>query len=147
MILSKKACERVVRDGTNNFKADKGLFKYKDIEIQTDSRLEKAAIVYLLDVFKCDKIEKYKNIINFKCNNKHYHFNPDFYVKKNDKIFIIEVKMKWTSNSKHPYYSLMPHKKEALKIFCKEKGYEMIWLDFDYDIEFKKIYKNFKNTI
>ena len=140
-LISIKRQKLIEIKGTNNWKTKQELFNYKFIEnIQTDSKLEQAAIIYLVDVFKADKIEKYRNILNFWEGDSHRTFNPDFYVKKEGKVYIVEVKMKWIATTTHSYNRTIPYKKEALSKYCKEKGYEMIWLDFDYDFEFQKIY-------
>jgi len=142
-LLSKIRIEKILEKGTNNFKTKCSTFNYKNvINFQCDSRLEQAAIIYLIDCFKADKIEKFKSIINFKEDTQNRRFNPDFFVIKDDKVFIVEVKMTWIKNSKHNYNRTIPLKKEALSIFCRNKGYEMIWLDFNYDKKFKEIYKN-----
>lgn len=133
--------------GTNNFNTKQEDFSYGFVKnIKIDSKLEQAAIIYLIDVFKADKIEKYKNILNFWENEHHKTFNPDFYVEKEGKVFIIEVKMKCSEKSTHTYYTTIPYKKIALQKYCDEKGYEMIWLDFDYDCELKKIYRKLLNV-
>lgn len=140
-LMSKKASERVLLRGTNNWKTKQEEFSYKFVHnIRTDSKLEQAAIVYLIDIFKADKIEKYRNILNFWDQDYHKTFNPDFWVVKGSQVYIVEVKMKCSENSTHTYYTTIPYKKEALQKYCNEKGYIMIWLDFDYDNEFKKIY-------
>jgi len=141
--------QRVIKErGTDNFNTKQESFSYGFLnDFKTDSRLEQAAIVYLIDVFKAEKIEKYKNILNFWENNNHRTFNPDFYVKKENEVYIVEVKMKWSNNSTHNYNRTIPYKKEALQKYCDEKGYRMIWLDFDYDLEFYKIYQKLRKQI
>ncbi len=133
----------ILKNGTNNFSTKREIFNYKHIKnISCDSKLEKAGIIYLIDIFKADKIERFKNILNFWENEKHRTFNPDLVVIKNNKIYIAEIKMKWIGTSNHTYNRTIPLKKEALRKFCENKNYEMIWLDFDYDDKFKLIYKN-----
>ena len=140
-LLSIKRQEAIQNQGTNNWKTKQEVFNYKFVEnITTDSKLEQAAIIYLVDIFKADKIEKYKNILNFWEGQNHRTFNPDFWVIKGGEVYIVEVKMKWSDNSTHIYNRTIPYKKEALQKYCDEHKYKMIWLDFDYDQEFKKIY-------
>jgi len=142
-ILSIKRSKYLLENGTSNFKTKREKFTYKFIkDIECDSKLEQAAIIYLVDTFKADKIYRFKSILNFWENNIiHKTFNPDFYVKKNNDIFIVEVKMVWQSNIDHPYNNNIPLKKKALKSFCDSKGYEMIWLDFNYDKKFMSLYR------
>lgn len=131
--------------GTSNFNTKRSNFSYKFVsDFPIDSNLEKAAVIYLVDIFGIEKIEKFKNIISFKEGEYHRTFNPDFYVKKNGQVYIVEVKMRWCNNSEHIYNRNILLKKEALKTFCDKRNFNMIWLDFDYDIQFKKIYNNLK---
>lgn len=132
----------LLEKGTSNFKTKIESFDYKFLKnFKVDSKLEKAGLIYLIDILKFENIEKFQSILTFKEGEITRRFNPDFYCKKDDKIFIVEVKMKWIKTSNHIYNRTIPLKKEAIKKFCEERNYEMIWLDFDYDIEFKKIYK------
>lgn len=141
-LASKNRSSIILKLGTNNFKTKQENFTYKIVEnIKCDSRLEKAAIIWLVDYFKADKIEKFHSILNFYEAGVHRTFNPDFYVKKNNEVYIIEVKMKWITTSNHSYNRTIPLKKKTLQNFCDEKGYKMIWLDFDYDSNLKMIYK------
>lgn len=133
----------ILKLGTGNFKTKQEKFSYKQVEnIACDSKLEKAAIIWLVDYFHADSIEKFRNILNFHENGVHRTFNPDFYVKKNNEIYIVEVKMKWIATSNHPYNRTIPLKRNALNEFCTRNNYNMIWLDFDHDISFQHIYKN-----
>lgn len=143
-LISKKSTQRVLEIGSNNWKNKREEFNYKNFTLDVDSKLEKAGIIYLADVLKADKIERYRNIINYKFEDKNHYYNPDFYVKEGNKVYIVEVKMKWSSRSINEYNKTIPAKKEALDKFCKDKGYKMIWLDFDYDKELKIIYKQIR---
>jgi len=141
-LISIKACKRVNIKGTNNFKTKQENFSYKFVKnIPCDSKLEIAGIKYLIDEFKADKIECYNNILNYKEEGKHKTFNPDFWVIKNEQVYIVEVKMKWYSNSEHNYYKSIPYKKKALQKYCNDHNYKMIWLDYDYDSKLRKIYR------
>ncbi len=141
-LASKNRSNIILKLGTSNFKTKQENFTYKIVKnIKCDSRLEKAAIIWLVDYFKVDKLERFHNILNFYEDGVHRTFNPDFYVKKNNEVYIAEVKMKWITTSKHPYNRTIPLKKKTLQNFCDEKGYKMIWLDFDYDPNLKMIYK------
>jgi len=141
-VLSVNRSKFLLKNGTSNFKTKREIFTYKNVEnIECDSKLEQAAIIYLIDIFKAERIERFKSILNFWNNDSHRTFNPDFYVKKDNDIYIVEVKMTWEKDIDHIYNNFIPLKKEALKLFCDNKGYTMIWLDFDYDRKFKPIYR------
>lgn len=132
----------ILQRGTDNFKTKSENFNYGFLkEFRVDSKLEKAGLIYLIDELKMQEIEKFTSILNFKEGDVTRRFNPDFYCKKDGKIYIVEVKMKWIKTSTHIYNRTIPLKKEALKKFCVEREFEMIWLDFDYDTKLKKIYK------
>lgn len=138
----------ILESGTNNFHTKRGKFTYKNaVDIECDSNLEKAAIVYMIDILNVEKIERYRNVINFWMGDFHKIFNPDFISWKNGQTYIVEAKMKWSSTSIHPYNFTIPCKKEALAKFCEEKGYQMIWLDFSYDVRFRRIYKDVRKGI
>jgi len=146
-LISKKASERILKNGSTNFSTKQENFNYKFIkDMPCDSKLEMAGIIYLVDVFKAEKIERYTNILNFWEGDVHRTYNPDFFVIKDDKIYIVEVKMTWSKTSKHDYNRTIPLKKEALEKFCKNKNYEMLWLDYDYDKELRRIYNRVKRN-
>lgn len=148
VLLSQKACIRVMNNGTNNFKTLTRNFSYKNIEnIKCDSMLECAGIIYLNDSLNASNIERYTNILHYHDEmNKIHYYNPDFICMINDQPTIVEVKMVWNA-SLHEYYTSQQYKKNSLHEYCKIKGYNYIWLDFVYDIEFKKIYKNIKSYL
>lgn len=131
----------IAKNGT--FSTLRETFTYKNISIEVDSNLEKAGIIYLLDVLNAKKIERYKNLINYWENEAHRTFNPDFICEIDNKIHLVEVKQKWIKNTEHPYNRTIPFKREALEKFCTEKGYKMLWLDFDSAPKMKDIYKQF----
>ena len=135
----------IQKNGT--FSTERRLFTYKHITIECDSRLEEAGIIYLVDILEATKIERYRNLLNFYEGDVHRTFNPDFWVEKNSEAFIVEVKMLWTEKSDHPYNRTMPLKKIVLENFAKSKGITSIWLDFDYDEAFKKIYRDHLKSI
>ena len=136
----------ILENGTNNFNTKQEIFSYKFVNnILLDSKLEKAGIIYLIDEFKADSITRYNNILNYTENGYKKAFNPDFYVKKDNQVYIVEVKMKWSENSIHHYNRTIPLKKEALMEYCSRNEFNMILLDFDYDLKFKQIYYSLKN--
>jgi hypothetical protein len=129
----------IAKNGT--FSTLRETFIHKDITIDVDSNLEKAGIIYLLDVLGAKRIERYKNLINYWEKEARRTFNPDFICEINSITHLVEVKQKWIKTSDHSYNRTIPYKKEALKNFCKDKGYKMLWLDFDSAPKMKEIYK------
>jgi hypothetical protein len=145
-----KACENYfhslhrqqVLNTKGPFSTQRRLFEYKGVTVECDSFLEEAGVVYLVDVLGAKCISRYENILNFYEGEAHRTFNPDFWVIGADNTpIIVEVKMLWLEGNSHSYNRNIPLKKIALKRFCDSKGFGFIWLDFDYDLEFKRIYR------
>ena len=95
------------------FSTKREIFKYKNVEIEIDSNLEKAGIVYLIDELNATNIERYVNILNYWEGNSHRTFNPDFICNINGETNIVEVKQLWLKNTSHPYNGTIPFKREA----------------------------------
>ena len=129
-------------NGTSNFATRQDDFNYKIAHnISLDSILEKAAIIYLIDVFGAEKIENFNDELQFEDEHGFKHFFlTDFYMEKGNNKYIVEVKMPWIGSCDHIYNKFIPNKKQALKEFCIDKGFEMLWLDFNYDKRFANIY-------
>jgi hypothetical protein len=124
-----------------SFSTKREEFTYKGISLKVDSNLEKAGIIYLIDNLNIISVERFNNIINFWEGSTHRTFNPDFICKLIDNTTaIVEVKQKWLENSTHIYNKNIPLKRQALKLFCDERNYQMIWLDFKEVPELKQIY-------
>jgi hypothetical protein len=137
--LSTTAQRRIASSGSWSTK--RRSFSYKGVTLDCDSRLEEAAIIYLLDVEKVATVERYHNILNYWKGGYHRTFNPDFWAIKDNHPIIVEVKMRWNSNVQHTYNASIPYKKQALQSYAEKRGYSFIWLDFDYDKEFENIYR------
>lgn len=142
-LMSQKRMATILEKGTSNMMTKQmQKFSYKTIkDIDTDSKLERAAIIYLVDNFKATEITRCDEVIKYTDNTgKERLFNPDFVVMKNKTKYIVEVKMN-RGKSDHVYNIYIPFKKDNLKKYCIENKCEMIWLDFEYDKEFRKIYR------
>ena len=124
-----------------SFSTPREIFRYKDLVIEVDSNLEKAGIIYLIDILNAKNVERYKNLLNYWEGDAHRTYNPDFICKIDNKTCIVEVKQKWSNNSKHTYNRTIPLKRQALELFCKDKGYTMLWIDFESTPKLKQIYK------
>lgn len=124
-----------------NFSTFREEFRYKNITIEVDSNLEKAAIVYLSDKMNAESIERFKNILNYNDGFKNRTYNPDFTCSINGQIHIIEVKQKWLPLSKHKYNTDIPYKRKALEEYCIKNNFKSIWMDFNTTPELKDFYK------
>ena len=139
--LSQVRSKKIVENGTYNFKTKKRTAIFNGKPFPCDSALEIAGLIFIHHVLKASHISKFESILNFKIENKTHRFNPDFFAIINEQKTIVEVKMKWSSNSEHIYNQTMKNKKESLDAFCKLKQMNYIWLDFDYSKYFSKIYR------
>lgn len=115
-------------------------FSYKEFSIECDSKLEEAAVIYIVDNFKCSSLSRFVNLINYREGNKHRTFNPDFWAILSNTPTIIEVKMKWKENSQNHYGRTIPLKKEALQDFCSNRGLGFMWLDTS-NKQFVEVYR------
>lgn len=122
------------------FATPRETFSYRDVVIEVDSQLEKAGVMYLMDVLSATRIERYNNLINYKDENSNRTFNPDFICMINNKTHIVEVKQLWSGKQEHPYVRTIPLKKAALQQYCETKNYGMIWLDFNETPSLKSTY-------
>lgn len=123
-----------------NFSTPRESFTYKEFNIEVDSNLEKAGVMYLVDELKANCIERFKNILYYNDGVSNRTYNPDFICLIENQTYIIEVKQKWYSASEHVYNTSIPHKKTALDEYCNRKGYKSLWLDFDSTPSLKRIY-------
>lgn len=144
-ILSIKRQEYLKTNG--NFATTRESFTYKDVTINVDSKLEKAGIVYLIDILKATRIERFINILNYWEGDIHRTYNPDFICQlETGESCIVEVKQRWTAKSNHSYNRTIPFKKIALEKFCKDHNMLMLWMDFDTCPQLINIYKKILST-
>lgn len=143
--LSKKRIDKIVKDGGSNF-STKWELNYRDKLYKCDSLLEAAAIIWLIDNLNADNIERAQIILEFVASdNKTHRYNPDFLAKIGDETYIIEVKQDWDKTTKtndwHRYSLFWEEKKKVLADYADENGYKWMWLNPNYDIEFRKLYR------
>lgn len=127
-----------------SFSTKRTTFTYKHVTVETDSMLEQAAVMYLVDYKHIDSIERFRSLVCYKEGTKTRTFNPDFWCRKGNKRFVAEVKMKWSKTSTHKYNRTIPQKKKALVEFCSVKGYTPFWIDFETTPELRSIYEKVK---
>lgn len=129
--------------GTTNFAIRVAGFTYKNITIDCDSRLETAAVVYLVDVVGATSIERVRSILTYKDDDgMTRRYNPDFYVRVGGDRLVVEVKQTPARSSRQNSYNrFFPQKKKALEDFATARGMRYMWLDFEYDKRFKTLYQ------
>ena len=141
-LISKTRSEYLLKNGTSNSWTERYIFEYKGININCDSKLEQASLIYLKDLYNIEFYERFKSILNFideDGNTRRY--NPDFITKINGKTTIIEIKMIWKNKKETSYTKYFNLKVEALKKFCEEREYEYLILNVVDNLDFKKVYK------
>lgn len=134
---------KIIGDSAGNFSLKQYGFTHEGITIDCDSKLETAGVKYLVDVMGATSIERCRSILNYKDPEGNTHrFLPDFYARIGDERYIVEVKQVWKKSAKiNKYNRYFDEKRNALKDFAAAKGLKSLWLDFDYDPHFEKIYQ------
>ena len=143
--LSQKRITKIVKDGGSNF-STKWTLNYRDKEYKCDSLLEAAAIIWLFENENATSISRADLILEFVASdNKVHRYNPDFFVAIGEDTFIIEVKQDWERTTKtedwHRYSLFWEEKKKALAEYASEHGYKWLWLNPNYNKDFKKLYR------
>lgn len=131
--------------GTSNLSTRIEGFRYKNVTIDCDSKLEAAAVIYLVDHLGADSVERCHSIINYyDQDGGHHRFLPDFYIRIGNDRFIAEVKQVYRkASSINNYNRFFAEKRQALNEFANCKKMSSLWIDFDTAAELKKIYKDF----
>lgn len=142
---SERMIKKIQLSGTTNFSTRVNQYTYKHVTIDCDSKLEAAGVNYLIDYAGASHIERCTSIINFKDRDGVNHkFLPDFFVIINDEKYIVEVKQVYKKSTQiNNYNRFFIEKRVALENFCMIKNLKSMWLDFDYDPRFGKLYKKF----
>lgn len=117
-------------------------FTYKDETVRVESNLEKAGIIFIIEKFGASNLERFKGFIPYRDGDIERGYNPDFVCVIDGVTTIVEVKQPWSKNVDHHYNQTIPLKQEALKAYCEEHNYNMMWVDCVKDVDFKQIYKN-----
>lgn len=134
---------------STNFSSPIENFTYKHITINCDSKLEAAAIIFLIDYVGVDSIERFNSILYYKNeNDENRRFVPDFYVRKNTERLVVEVKSVYKSAlAINDYNKYLVEKRNSLEAFCNDRGFIPMWLTTDYDPKFKSIYRKINNFL
>ena len=108
-------------------------FTFGEKHICCDSKLEYVGLLHLCDVYAVSSIERcnfYIEYIDFQGEPRRYV--PDFKISVGNEIFIIECKyekkLTYDVNTKwEAYVKNQEIKKEALKNYCDDHGFSMLW--------------------
>jgi hypothetical protein len=140
---SRRMMDKIIGDSAGNFSLKQPGFTYKGVTVDCDSKLETAAVMYLIDVMGATSITRGTAILHYyDQQGGHHRFLPDFYVRTEDDRWMVEVKQVQSQSPKLGKYNrYFAEKREALIDFCERKGLQPLWLDFDHDPRFQKIYR------
>lgn len=143
--ISKKRIDKIVKDGGSNF-STKWNLNYNNIDYRCDSLLEAAAIIWLINSMGASQINRSDLILEFiASDNKTHRYNPDFLAKIGEDTYIIEVKQDWNKTTKtndwHRYSLFWDEKKKVLADYASEQGYKWLWLNPNYNKDFRKLYR------
>lgn len=143
--ISKKRIDKIVKDGGSNF-STKWNLNYNNNEYKCDSLLEAAAIIWLINSMGASQINRSEIVLEFiASDNKVHRYNPDFLARIGEDIYIIEVKQDWDKTTKtndwHRYSLFWDEKKKVLADYASEQGYKWLWLNPNYNKDFKKLYR------
>lgn len=135
--------KKIIGDSAGNFSLKQPGFTYAGITIDCDSKLECAAVIYLVEVLGAIDIVRGTSILHYyDADGGHHRFLPDFYVRTENDRWLVEVKQVQKQSPKINLYNrYLPEKKQALADFCEQKALKSMWLDFDFDPRFRRIYR------
>lgn len=121
----------IERAGSAFHHHDTYVVEYRGFTVEVDSKLEHAAVMWLVDEWNADSISRFNSILRYWDSEVHRRFNPDFMVTAGGKRYVVEVKLPYVSHYKSSYFGTIPFKRLALQNWCKENDFEMLWLDFE----------------
>ena len=134
----------LIKNGTTNSWTKRRRFSHNGTEIECDSKLEEAALIFLSEKHNIPFLARFKSIICFKDpEGTTRRYNPDFITKIDGKTTVVEVKMLWKNKSKpeNNYTRHFDLKVAALQKFCDERHYGCMVLNVAEDKEFSKVYR------
>lgn len=138
--MSKIGADRQI---SKNFSSKIPGFSYNDIVVDCDSKLEAAAVIYLVDHCGAIDIERCTSILHYTGDDGvARRFLPDFYVRTATSRVLVEVKSVYKKElTVNDYNQNFGPKRKSLVDFGNNKGLETMWLDTDFDPRFKTIYR------
>jgi len=142
--LSLNRIKNIMNGNVNNF-GIKMIFDFNGKKIKCDSKIEYSCLDYFVklgasEIDRCDFFIKYLD------GDKIRRYNPDFKIKIDSKIYIVEAKsymnIKSVNEKWRKYNELSILKKKVLEDYCKENNFIFFWFTKNMNI---KNYNSIKN--
>ena len=144
--LSLNRIKSIMNGNVNNF-GIKMIYKFNEKEIKCDSKIEYSCLNYF-EKLGATEIERCDFYIEYLDGDKIRRYNPDFKIKMNSEIYIIEAKgymcIKIVNEKWRNYNELSVLKKIALEKYCNENNYISFWFTKDMNI---KYYNSIKKEV
>ena len=118
------------------------IYNFNNEKIRCDSKVEYTCLNYFenkgaSEIKRCDFYIEYQD------ENKIRRFNPDFFIKIKNDIYIVEAKgyvgIKNLNEKWRNYNRVSLLKRKALEVFCKDKNFIPFWFTKDLN---RKFYDN-----
>jgi len=119
-------------------------YVFKDKLIRCDSKVEYSCLNYFEKEFNVQEISRCNFSIKYDYKGSTKNYVPDFIIKTNNQIFIVECKQFfWDNRIKNSlygkwkfYYESFEYKKKALEEFCQQRGHKAFFYFVDMNKEF-----------
>lgn len=140
-----------IKNGKTNFKSIKCEYKFNDLIIKCDSKIEYACLNYFENNFEVLNIKRASEAIDYTFDGKNKLYLPDFEIITKEFTYIVECKSNIGSKSLnkkwHFYNETAKIKKESLEKWCADNGYKSFWFTKNlnnkyYNSLFKKSREN-----
>jgi len=141
--LSLNRIKSIMNGNVNNF-GIKMIYDFNGKKIKCDSKIEYSCLDYFVklgatEMERCDFFIKYSD------GEKIRRYNPDFKIKINSDIYIVEAKgymsIKIVNEKWRKYNELSVFKKKALDEYCKKNNFISFWFTKNLNL---KNYKSIK---
>lgn len=134
-----------LKQGITNDRGIKGLFLFNEKQIRCDSKLEYVCLDWFIKNKKVKDINRCtKSIIYYDQENIKRRYLPDFLIKTNEGIFIVECKSnigKSLNEKWRKYKELSVIKQEVLKNYALKNNYKYFWFTKEIHLKYYKMLK------
>lgn len=135
--------DRIV-NGKVKLTSKRCFYVFKGNTIRCDSKVEYSCLNYFEKEFDVQEISRCSFSIKYDYKGKEKNYIPDFVIKTNDRVFIVECKQFfWDERIKNKaqgkwkfYYESFKYKKKALEKFCQQNNYTSFFYFVDMNKEF-----------
>jgi hypothetical protein len=135
--LSIKRIESIIGGNVNNY-GTKMTYVFNDINIKCDSKIEYSCLDFFVKS-GATEIERCNFYITYLDGEKIRRYNPDFKIKIDSIIYIVEAKsymtIKTVNEKWRMYNELSVLKKKALEQYCEQNNYKSFWFTKDINLK------------